>query len=77
MNTDQVCVEVSEGVSLGIDRDKAMALDRDGFVALYRRTVYPPPGFRARRAWRRDSEAWADKQIADRAVALADGQETT
>lgn len=66
MTTDQVWVEIDDTVSIGIERDEAMSLDRDGFVELYKRTVYPPPGFRARRAWKRDAEAWADRQIADR-----------
>lgn len=67
---DQVWVEIGDGVDIGIDRDEAMSLDRDGFVGMYKRHVYPPPGFRARRQWKRDAEAWADKQIADRARAL-------
>lgn len=67
--SDQVWVEIGDGVSIGIDRDEAMALDRAGFVSVYKRTVYPPPGFRARREWKRKAEAWADKQIADRAAA--------
>jgi hypothetical protein len=65
--SDQVWLAISDGVSIGIDRDEAMSLDRDGFVALFRRTVYPPPGFRARRRWKREAEAWADRQIAARA----------
>lgn len=69
--TDQVWIEVSEGTSIGVDRDEAMSLDRDGFVALYKRTVYPPPGLFARRAWKRAAERWADQQIADREAAVA------
>lgn len=70
--SDQVWVAISEGVSIGIDRDEAMSLDRAAFVALFKRTVYPPPGFRARRRWKREAEAWADKQIAARADSQED-----
>lgn len=70
MNDDQVWLDISDGESIGIDREEAMGLDRNGFIRLYKRTVYPPPGFRARREWKRDAEAWADKQIADRDAAV-------
>lgn len=66
--SDQVWVEIGPGVSIGLDRDEAMALHRDEFVRVYKRTVYPPPGFRARRAWKREAETWADKQIAARTL---------
>lgn len=68
---EQVWLEIGDGVSVGIDRDEAMAMDRDGFAKLYREQVYPPPGFRARLAWRRKAEAWADEQIELREAALA------
>jgi hypothetical protein len=71
VTTDLVWVEIGEVVSMSIEREEAMSLDRDGFVRMYKRHVYPPPGFRARRQWKRDAEAWADKQIDDRARALA------
>ena len=69
--SDQVWMEINEGVSIGVDREEAMSLDREGFIALYKRTVYPPRGYRRRQAWKRDAERWADKQLADRTAALA------
>jgi hypothetical protein len=60
---DQVWVALDESVSIGIDREEAMALDRKGFANLYRKTVYGSS--------RREANAWADRQIADRAAALA------
>ena len=71
MSTDQAWLAIDEGTSIGIDRETAMSLDRDGFVKLYKSTVYPPPGFRARRVWKREAEAWADRQIELRSAALA------
>ena len=59
---DQVWVALDERTSIGIDRDKAMSLDRKGFANLYRKTVWGSS--------QREANAWADKQIADRAAAV-------
>lgn len=69
MSADQVWLPIADSVDVGIDRAEAMRLDREGFIRLYKESVYPPPGFRAKRRWRRDAEAWADRQIAARAAA--------
>jgi hypothetical protein len=66
--TGQVWLDLSSlggtAVSIGIDRETAMSLDRKGFARLYRDTLIG--------ASRREAKAWADKQVADRAAALAE-----
>jgi hypothetical protein len=59
---DQVWLALDEHTSIGIDRAKAMSLDRTGFASLYRKTVYGSS--------QSEANAWADKQIADRATAV-------
>jgi hypothetical protein len=59
---DQVWLALDETVSVGIDRDEALSLDRKGFAKLYRKTMWGSS--------QREANAWADKQIADRAAAV-------
>lgn len=59
----QVWIELGPGVSVGIDRDEAMSLDRRGFAKLYRTTVCG--------ASRREARRWADRQLLERAAAVA------
>jgi hypothetical protein len=54
--------EDGSAVSAGVPLAEALALDREGFARLYRNAVYG--------AKRREALAWADRQIAEREVAL-------
>lgn len=58
----QVYLDLAPGVSVGVDFEVAMSLDRKGFARLYRAHVHG--------AKRREAKRWAERQWREREAIL-------